>query len=183
VKAFQYARVQLAAYIVTFAWSLVVLVAGLKMDGLLTKALNALPLVLVLSFAAFDTYIWRQKQMRRLVQHPVLNGTWKGSLVSIREGADGSDTEYEPIPIFIVIWQTYLTISISLISAESRSRSIAAVLEKNSYQRLWLSSQLKAQVGVEIASVLHRDVNIKVQANVGVVRIRALGIDDVRPPS
>lgn len=128
---FQYARVQIAAYAVTFVWSLVILVAGFRLDGLIAKGLSGLPLLLVLVFAAFDAYVWRLKLIQKIIQHPDLRGTWQGALVSIREGPAGRDTEYEPIPVFLVIWQTYLTISISLISAESRSRSIIAVLEQN----------------------------------------------------
>lgn len=129
----QYTRVQIAAYVVTFAWSIAVLAAGLHISGVLARVLTTLPVALVVAFAVFDTYLWRLKPIRKLIQHPDLGGTWKGTLVSIRDGPDGPDTQYEPIPIVIVIWQTYLTISISLVSAESRSRSIAAVVEKNNH--------------------------------------------------
>lgn len=121
-------RVKLTAYIVTGAWSLALLLSGVKLPSLWEKLLSALPLLIVLAFAVFDNWLWRMRPIRALARRPDLNGTWRGALVSLRDGGDGSEVEHPPIPIFVSIHQSYLTLSITLMSEESRSNSIATTI-------------------------------------------------------
>jgi len=116
---------------VSGVWSLVLLIAGVRVPGTWVKVLSVVPIAVVAIFALFDNWIWRLGRVKRLVHRPQLNGTWKGTLVSLREDAQGRETEHNPIPIFVVIYQSYLTLSVCLMSEESKSRSIATVLEKS----------------------------------------------------
>jgi hypothetical protein len=124
-------RVKIAAYLVTGAWSLVVLIAGVKVPGVATKVLGVLPIVIVAMFALFDSWLWQVGPIKRLVKRPNLSGTWKGPLVSYRADSSGQEVAHPPIPIFLVIRQSYLDLSVTLLSAESRSRSIAALVQVN----------------------------------------------------
>jgi len=122
-------RVKLAAYLVSAAWSIALLIAGLRLPGTEAKVLGYLPLVVVALFALFDTWIWRLAWLRPLVRRPDINGTWRGSLVSMRPDEAGNETSHPSLPVFVFIKQSYLDISITLVSDESRSDSIAAVLQ------------------------------------------------------
>lgn len=123
-------RVKLAVYLVSGAWSVALLVAGLRLPGTEAKVLGYLPVVVVAVFAAFDAWIWRLSWLRPLVRRPNLNGTWRGSLVSMRADDSGNEVVHPALPVFIVIKQSYLDIDISLLSGESRSDSIAAVMQR-----------------------------------------------------
>src|SRR6266540_3023 len=45
--------------------------------------------------------------------------------------------------------------------------------------RLRLAFEIEAQLGVEVAAVLDRDVHVVVESHVGVVGIGAFGVDDI----
>jgi SMODS-associating 2TM, beta-strand rich effector domain len=124
-------RIQIAAYLMSGLWSLVLLGAGIRIGGGWVKVVSALPLVLVVAFAIFDNWLWQIEVVRRITGRPQLNGTWRGELTSLRNDEDGREVEHEPIPIYLVVHQTFLTISISLLSVESKSRSIGALLERH----------------------------------------------------
>jgi hypothetical protein len=82
-------------------------------------------------FAIFDYWLWRVGPIKSMVKRPDLNGTWKGTLTSLRADYSGQEVPHAPIPIFLVIRQSYLDLSITLLSQESRSRSIAALVQVN----------------------------------------------------
>lgn len=128
----QSSRVRITAYAVTGAWSVVILVAGLNVPGIALKALSVLPAIIVGAFALFDYWLWAKGPCPRLSHTPDLRGTWKGTLVSIRDDTSGNLAEHEPIPIYLVVDQTYLNLDIHLISAESSSRSFATTVQHNS---------------------------------------------------
>jgi hypothetical protein len=123
-------RVRLTAYVVTAVWSVVLFLAGISVPGVLSKILTAIPALVVGGFALFDNWAWRQPKLRRFVRRPVLRGTWRGTLVSYQSNAAGQEERMEPIPIFLVIDQTYLTLNISLVSAESKSLTVASFMQR-----------------------------------------------------
>ncbi len=125
-------RVKITAYIVSGAWSVVLFLAGIPVPHTWVKVLSALPLLIVAGFAAFDNWVWQLGPIRRLVGRPLLSGTWSGTLTSLRDGETGRELEHEPIPVVIVIHQSSLTLSVLLMSAESKSRSISAIIETSS---------------------------------------------------
>jgi hypothetical protein len=124
-------RTKIAAYLVTGAWSLALLIAGVQLPGTTSKVLGAVPIAIVVLFAAFDNWLWSAGPIKRLVKRPNLNGTWKGTLISYRADGAGPEVPHRPIPIFLVVRQSYLDLSITLLSKESRSRSIAALIQAN----------------------------------------------------
>lgn len=122
-------RTRLTAYIVTTVWSTVLALNGIHLSDTWSRFLSFFPLVLVGLFALFDNWLWQIKPLRRLFNRPQLNGTWKGELTSIRADADGKEVNHDPIPVFIVIRQSFLGLSIMLLSEETTSRSIGALLQ------------------------------------------------------
>jgi hypothetical protein len=124
-------RVKVAAYLVTGAWSIALLIVGVQLPGTASKVLGSVPIVVVLLFAIFDNWLWGLGPIKRLVKRPNLNGTWKGTLTSLRADSGSQEVAHPPIPIFLVVRQSYLDLSITLLSEESRSRSIAGLLQAN----------------------------------------------------
>lgn len=124
-------RARVAAYIVTGIWSLVLLVAGVQVPGTVSKVATAIPLVVVGGFAVFDNWLWRLKWVNRMVHRPNLSGTWEGTLTSLRDGPDGTEKRYDPIPIVLTIHQTFLDLRITLMTAESKSRSLGSIIQMN----------------------------------------------------
>jgi hypothetical protein len=124
-------RIRIAAYLVTGIWSVGLLIAGVHLKGAWVKVLTAAPLVVVAVFAVFDNWLWQLAGVREVVRRPRLNGMWRGELTSMRDGGSGSETAHDPIPIFLAIRQTYLALSVVLLSAESKSRSIGAILQRH----------------------------------------------------
>lgn len=127
----QSSRVRTTAYIVTSAWSLVIAIAGVSLPGFWLKALGFLPVIIVAAFWLFDYWLWAEGPFPRFTHTPDVRGTWKGTLISIRDDGTGKVVEHDPIPIFLTIDQTYLGLDIALMSAESSSRSFAATLQRN----------------------------------------------------
>jgi hypothetical protein len=124
-------RIKATVYIVSTIWSLVLLAAGLQLPGVWTKVVSFIPLLIVGLFAAFDNWAWHLGPIKQLVRRPYLVGTWKGTLTSLRSGEDGQEITHPPIPIYLVIRQTYLDLSITVLTAESKSRSIVAFVQAN----------------------------------------------------
>jgi hypothetical protein len=124
-------RVRIAAYLVAGAWSIALLIVGVRLPGTTSKILGVVPTAIVALFAIFDGWLWGLGPIKRLVKRPNLNGTWKGTLTSLRADNTGQEVAHHPIPIFLVIRQSYLDLSITLLSKESRSRSIAALMQTN----------------------------------------------------
>ena len=124
-------RIQIAAYLMSGLWSLILLGAGIHIGGAWVKVVSALPLVVVIVFAVFDNWLWQIELVRKVAGRPQLNGTWRGELTSLRNDDNGREVRHEPITIYLVVHQTFLTIRICLLSAESKSRSIGALLERH----------------------------------------------------
>jgi hypothetical protein len=162
-------RVRLTAYIVTAAWSVVLFLAGVSVPGAWSKVVSAIPAVVVGLFAVFDNWAWRWPKMRRLVRRPVLRGTWQGSLVSYRFNAEGKEERTAPIPIFLVIDQSYLKLSVSLLSAESKSLTIGSFMQR--------TGQDEFEVYYHYANTPRMSVRDRSPRHAGGSRIEISGLD------
>lgn len=143
-------RIKLTVYIVSAAWSVALLVAGIHLPGTETKVLGYLPIVIVGIFAVFDQWVWRWTALRRLVRVPNLNGTWRGELTSMWPNDKGVEVTHEPKPIFLSIKQSYLTVSITLMSDESSSESFAAVLQPEGADRFAIHYHYRNRPGLAV---------------------------------
>ncbi|KYF65103.1 hypothetical protein [Sorangium cellulosum] len=84
----------------------------------LSAVVSGLSVLLLL----WDAWLWRLDLLHPWpVSQPVLRGTWRGQLTP----ATG-----EPLPIFLVVEQTFSTVETRTFTDESRSASIAARLDR-----------------------------------------------------
>jgi branched-subunit amino acid transport protein len=120
-------QIRVVVYAVSGAYSIALLVAGLQLPNNYLKVLSFLPAVIVLGFACYDKVLWRVQPIRFFVRNrPLLKGTWTGTLVSYQINEVGHEVAAAAIPIVVVIRQTYSAVSVTLMTAESRSRSLVS---------------------------------------------------------
>ncbi|MDZ4352724.1 MAG: hypothetical protein U1B81_08905 [Arthrobacter sp.] len=123
-------RIKIAVYIAIGLISAVIFLAGLQLPSVWSRVVSAIPVVVVGLFAVFDKWVWKWWIIPKLVQRPILHGTWRGQLNSnwIPSTTEKSEGPYEA---FLVVTQTFTTLQISLITEQSKSRSVIADIVKN----------------------------------------------------
>lgn len=98
--------------------------------GDLLRPLGAATAAAGLFVLAFDHLLWRVPKVgRRISKRPDLRGTWRGTLTSHWD--DPQTQQRVPLDpeVYLVVRQTYWTVSASLITKESKSCSTTAVIE------------------------------------------------------
>lgn len=89
------------------------------------KALLSVSGAVVLLLLVFDRWAWRWPVVRRLIPRRVVHGTWKGELQTSWSNPASGQTP-GPIECYLVVHQTYSTVEMALLTAESKSRSVTA---------------------------------------------------------
>lgn len=103
-------------------WGVALLLAGVPVTAAWFKPFSIVVGALVLVLSVADKWLWRIRWLRPwLFNTPDLNGTWK---VAIRPTAPESSPR--KVGAYMVIRQTFSTISLRLLTAESRSETLSA---------------------------------------------------------
>lgn len=120
-------RVRITAYGVVLAYSAALLLNGITLPTLLSKALTSLPFFVVGAFALFDNFLWKLGPLPKFVKQPVIGGTWHGTLTSYRRNDAGKQltSQHE---VVLVVRQSLTDISVTMLTAESKSRSDVATI-------------------------------------------------------
>jgi len=112
VKAIIYAAVAI--------WAIVLLVSEQKLSSDLLRPLSTVTSVVVLLSIAFDLWLWKVPLLHGwFVKRPVLTGTWRAELRS--NWKDASGAVIPPVEGYVVIRQTFLNLSLRLLTKESSS--------------------------------------------------------------
>lgn len=109
-------------------WGVLLTIQGVAVELAWLRWYSLVVGIVVVVLFAFDRWLWRTRAFRWLVRVPDVTGTWKGEL---RSSWTDSDTgqQTEPIKAYLVVRQTYSTVSATLITAESKSYSVATNVE------------------------------------------------------
>lgn len=83
----------------------------------------------VLFFGVFTKLAWRWSRLARWMSRPIVHGVWKGELQSDFGAIDGGRLT---VPIFFVIRQTYLTLSIQSFTESQEGESRLEALLRSS---------------------------------------------------
>ncbi|WP_185746635.1 hypothetical protein [Mycolicibacter terrae] len=119
-------RAKLTSYLMLGVISLILFLSGVQLANTWTKVLTSFPLAITVLFACFDKWIWRAPVVLSVVRRPWLGGTWRGALTSYRvDGTSGVKISSEH-PVVLTVEQTFTSIRTVLMTAESKSRSLAA---------------------------------------------------------
>jgi len=122
-------------------WVIIILVVGLWLLvlrihdtelGLSMKAFQVLPEVVTLfalCYVIFTKWGWRLPVFQGwLVPYPDLQGTWKGEIKSTWINPE-TQKPLDPIPMLLVIRQTFDSINCIMLTAEMNSKSVSAIVK------------------------------------------------------
>lgn len=118
--------VRVTAVVVGLIYAAALLVSGIKLDTWLKQLLGLLPTLAVALVITFDLRVWRLSFIHRFLSRPLLLGTWKVSLTPHTDSHIPDGGNWGPIDAYLIIEQTFWTLSATLHTAESTSRSRAA---------------------------------------------------------
>jgi len=132
-------QVQVMLVIAVIVWAILLFVEGVTLKPSYLKPFSLTVAVVIVILLAFERWLWRIAPVARALHRPVLRGTWKGQLTSNWTDPD-TGQEIAPIDIFLLVRQTYSTVSLRLMTHESTSRSLVASLESRRDEIATLSS-------------------------------------------
>jgi hypothetical protein len=98
-------------------------VTGQKLSSDLLRPLSTVTSIVVLLSIAFELWLWKLPFLHGwVVKRPVLTGTWRAELRSNWKDAGGAPIP--PIEGYVVIRQTFLNLSLRLLTKESSSHLV-----------------------------------------------------------
>jgi SMODS-associating 2TM, beta-strand rich effector domain len=119
--------VRTTAVAVGVVYAAALFAAGVRLGDGLKSALSYLPTLTTLFVVAFDKWLWRWPGIRRMHGRPILNGLWLTELTPGKDSHIPDAGNWGPIEAYIIIEQTFWSISITQLTKESESHSRAAV--------------------------------------------------------
>lgn len=125
-------RVKLALFLMQGATSLVLLAYGIHLPNPVPRIFSSLPMVITLAIGGFDRWAWHWPLIRKAVRRPWISGTWVGELTSYRRDPQTDAPLTSTHSVVLRIDQSLTSISATLMTAESKSRSIAAAFTPHS---------------------------------------------------
>lgn len=110
-------------YTAVAVWAIVLLVSGQKLSSDLLRPVSTVTSVVVLLSIAFELWLWKLPFLHHwLVKRPVIHGTWRAEVRSDWKNATGS--AIPPVEGYVVIRQTFLNLSLRLLTKESSSHLV-----------------------------------------------------------
>jgi hypothetical protein len=111
-------------------WGGMLLFDGAAVNGTWFRPFSAVVSALLVLLAAFDLWAWRLRLLKGwFVTRPDLRGTWRVELQSDWKNPE-TDNVVGPIVAYLVARQTFSTLSVRLLTAESASELVAAEITK-----------------------------------------------------
>lgn len=123
-------RIQAVIVTTVAVWVALLFLQGVDLRLSYLRPYSLVVSIVLLAFYAFDRWLWQVQPIPRLLGRPVLAGTWKGELRSDWKGEPPGEV-IQPILAFLAIRQTYDSLTIRLLTAESFSRSQTAELQRS----------------------------------------------------
>lgn len=120
--------VQVVAAVVVAVFAVGIWASGDKVDAGWLKFFSAAVFAAAAVLALWDRWLWKVRWVQRSRKVPRdLNGTWKGRLASFWIDPETGQRIPEK-DAYLVVRQTYSTISVALLTDESRSKSSLGVV-------------------------------------------------------
>lgn len=145
--------IQAIVLVIAGVYLIAFLIQGLP-TGELLRPLGAATSAAGLFVLAYDHFLWRIPNLgRRISKRPNLRGTWRGTLTSHWSDPETGE-RIPPIPeVYLVIRQTFWSVSAILITAESKSCSTTAKVEGDGCGQYQLVAMYR---NIPRAAVRHR---------------------------
>lgn len=110
-------------YVAVGVWALALLISGQRPSSTLLRPLSIVTSVVVLLSIAFEVWLWKLPFLHGwLVKRPIIGGTWRADLRSNWKHGEGG--VIPPVEGYVVIRQTFLTMSLRLMTKESSSHLV-----------------------------------------------------------
>lgn len=125
-------RLHLSAILLVAAtlWGGMLVFEGVAVNGMWFRPFSTVVGILLLLLVIFDIWAWRWRLLHGwFVPRPDLRGTWRVELQSNWKNPE-TDTVISPIVAYLVIRQTFSSLSIRMLTAESTSELVAAEINK-----------------------------------------------------
>jgi hypothetical protein len=111
-------------------WGGMLVFEGVSVNGTWLRPFSTVVGVLLLLLVAFDLWAWRLRILHGwFVPRPDLRGTWRVELQSDWKDP-ATDAVIGPIVAYLVVRQTFSSLSIRMLTAESASELVAAEINK-----------------------------------------------------
>lgn len=120
--------VRLWATGVSVAYSVILYVFGVDVGEDLRRLIAYLPSLAVVIAVAFDLWLWKLPKVRGWCNRPLLCGTWTTTIEPHPDSHIPAGGNRGPIAAATVIEQSFWTLSVALMTAESNSMSKVAAL-------------------------------------------------------
>jgi hypothetical protein len=110
-------------YVAVAVWAVVLLVSGQTLSSAWLKPLSTVTTVVVFVALAFDLWLWKLPFLHGwFVKRPAIDGTWKVEIRSNwRKPVTTGSEPIPPIEGYMVIRQTFSSLSLRLLTEESSS--------------------------------------------------------------
>ena len=115
---------------VSAIYTLVLYLAGLRLDTQFKQGLALLPAVIGGVLTLWDLLLWRLPGFARLTKRPRLDGLWEAQLHPTEDSHIPPGGNRGPIPAYLVITQTYWSIAVRQYTGESKSDSRASFWQR-----------------------------------------------------
>lgn len=123
--------IRVVAVGVSLIWTTILYFSGVDLAASTQRLLAYLPTVAVLLAVAFDLWLWKLPGVNRITGRPRLGGTWRTTLTPHPDSHIPPNGNRGPIHALTCIEQTFWTLSVALITEQSRSHSTTASLTSN----------------------------------------------------
>lgn len=111
-------------------WGTMLIVDGVAVSGTWFHPFSTVVGVLLLLLVAFDLWAWRLRFLQGwFVPRPDVRGTWRVELRSDWKGPTTNEV-VAPIAAYLVVRQTFSTLSLRMLTSESSSELVAAEISK-----------------------------------------------------
>jgi hypothetical protein len=113
-------------FVAALSWAVLLVLSGVPVHPDLLAPFSQVVGVLVLLLTLYDLWLWKLPPFARwLAKRPVLEGTWRGTVDSRWVNLD-TGTSAKEIEAYMVIRQTFSSLSMRLYTAESSSQLLGA---------------------------------------------------------
>jgi hypothetical protein len=116
-------------------YALALYAAGFRFDDGTRQVLAYLPVLAVFGVIAFDLWVWKWPGIHRLAQRPRIDGAWRATLTPHENSHIPDGGNRGPIEAAVLVEQTYWSVSVTLLTAESRSISTSAAIHNRTRQQ------------------------------------------------
>jgi hypothetical protein len=110
-------------YTAVAVWAVILFLSGQSISSAVLRPVSMVTSIVVLLSIAFELWLWKLPFLHGwFVKRPVIEGTWRAELRS--NWKDVSGAAIPPIHGYMVIRQTFLNLSLRLLTAESSSHLV-----------------------------------------------------------